>query len=279
VFGNANVNEQLEKTGHISTKWGETFYWTSELSQLLALNGEQFPTTWTFTPEMLPTQYGFCWFATPLPLPQLLDLNGEPIDDVMVAFSWAPVTQHEEGTFVIAPINGVPPWADNDVLGLVWWGLRAGHLVPWGLWSWAPGQTLEEAVHRATISEDPVLAERRRLRLRYFAAALTFMAQRLTVTSRERPTRATLRRCPPRPAHAEPVVRVVQLRQRVTVRGEDHASASVDWSCRWLVRGHWRQQYYARGQTHRTRWIHPYVKGPDDKALKPSRGRLFAVVR
>ena len=39
---------------------------------------------------------------------------------------------------------------------------------------------------------------------------------------------------------------------------------------RWLVLGHFRNQWYRSEQTHKVIWIAPYVKGPDDAPLKPT---------
>jgi hypothetical protein len=75
-------------------------------------------------------------------------------------------------------------------------------------------------------------------------------------------------------------VRVVQLRRRETQHLPDATDGSShDWSCQWLVRGHWRQQFYPSQHAHQPLWITPYVKGPDDKPLKPPRTTVFAVVR
>lgn len=68
-------------------------------------------------------------------------------------------------------------------------------------------------------------------------------------------------------------VSVIGLRHQ-TVRGE--GGSEVEWSHRWLVKGHWRNQKVKDG--HRLVWIHPYVKGPDDKPLLV-REHVYALVR
>ncbi len=45
----------------------------------------------------------------------------------------------------------------------------------------------------------------------------------------------------------------------------ERRGGDVEWSRRWLVRGHWRNQWYPSEQVHRTIWISPYVKGPEDR--------------
>jgi hypothetical protein len=52
----------------------------------------------------------------------------------------------------------------------------------------------------------------------------------------------------------------------------------VQWSHRWLVQGHWRNQWYSSEKVHRQIWIAPFIKGPDDKPLIFKR-RAFELVR
>lgn len=50
---------------------------------------------------------------------------------------------------------------------------------------------------------------------------------------------------------------------------EDEEAGDGNYSHRWIVQGHWRNQpYKENGETvHKVIWIAPYVKGPDDKPL------------
>lgn len=64
-------------------------------------------------------------------------------------------------------------------------------------------------------------------------------------------------------------VRVVQLRK---TEGPHHPHEStgheVEWSCRWIVDGHWRNQACgAKRGDRKLIYVHPYVKGPGDKPL------------
>ena len=68
--------------------------------------------------------------------------------------------------------------------------------------------------------------------------------------------------------HEIATVRIVTLRKAVN----DHRSESEggthekrDWSCHWMVRGHWRKQYLPSTGTHRPTWISPFVKGDTSK--------------
>ena len=92
------------------------------------------------------------------------------------------------------------------------------------------------------------------------------------------PSRPIRRHLPPT-FRAEPVIRIIQLRRR-SPAANGRGTQPRDYSCRWLVRGHWRNQFYPSSKNHRPRFIPAYVKGPDDKPLKrAAKVSLFAVVR
>lgn len=90
------------------------------------------------------------------------------------------------------------------------------------------------------------------------------------VTGKQKPSRGVVRRLAR--AKLEPrSITVIRLRRaRYPREGE---AQSIDWSCRWLVRGHWR-----RYQDGRQTYIAPYVKGPDDKPFRVT-DRVFEFIR
>jgi hypothetical protein len=59
-------------------------------------------------------------------------------------------------------------------------------------------------------------------------------------------------------------VSVILLRRK---SGRGLENTEVEWSHRWLVRGHWRNQWYSTLKEHRLIYINPHIKGPDDKPL------------
>jgi hypothetical protein len=56
-------------------------------------------------------------------------------------------------------------------------------------------------------------------------------------------------------------VRIITLR-RPRSDGE-HGESDREYRHQWIVRGHWRQQWYPRRNVHRPVWIAPHVKGPE----------------
>jgi hypothetical protein len=63
-----------------------------------------------------------------------------------------------------------------------------------------------------------------------------------------------------------PKVRIIRLREATRPK-KDGPPSEIEWSHRWLVGAHWRNQWYASTQEHRPKLIEAYVKGPDDKPL------------
>jgi hypothetical protein len=73
-------------------------------------------------------------------------------------------------------------------------------------------------------------------------------------------------------------VRVVQLRRsEPNSRLDVRTHQPVDWSCRWIVGGHWRNQPYK--DSTKLIYIMPYVKGPEDKPLRVPTHTVYQVSR
>lgn len=109
---------------------------------------------------------------------------------------------------------------------------------------------------------------------RYFQTAQRIARQRITAHS-ERKLPRQMRRQLARQGEERENVTVITLRRPKTTSEEEHA---VEWTCRWLVRGHWRNQFYASENVHRQIWVSGYVKGPQDKELRVTK-RAFEFVR
>jgi hypothetical protein len=101
--------------------------------------------------------------------------------------------------------------------------------------------------------------------------------QTLAVRTKQRPPRAFLRRALRMKMPNEHVT-IVRLR-RPPQESEPGDPSVVHWSHRWVVGGHWRNQWYSSLALHRQIWISPYVKGPDDLPLIVNKARIFALVR
>lgn len=97
--------------------------------------------------------------------------------------------------------------------------------------------------------------------LGYLLATWHLQRQRLTVERRVMPDRPARRRLDKAGDTTPREVRVINL------RGADPAlrgtAGGREYRNRWMVRGHWRQQWYPSIQDNRPVWIAPYIKGPE----------------
>jgi hypothetical protein len=73
--------------------------------------------------------------------------------------------------------------------------------------------------------------------------------------------------------------RVTVVRLRTVKRPRGDGQCSVEWSHRWLVRGHWRNARVGPGRVERRMvWIHDQIRGPEDKPLAKSE-RVYSLQR
>ena len=264
----------------------DPYYWTGQFCDLLnaMVNRDGWRTMppLTLRPELLPGSAGFFWFENALGLPpmQSPELAGRPgfgpdglVERDLSALSWTAYVDHRgrEGLHLTA-----------------WCSIRAdqGRVYPMHRALWPYGTTQEQAASESVgtpaveLRDDPAIYTRHVL-LSYLAAAFALLDQKLLTAPQEQADRAARKRVEREGWTQQPLIRVVELRRRVHAApgGEENDTQPVEWSCQWMVRGHWRQQYFPKSQDHRPLWILPHVKGPEDKPLKAPRATIFAVVR
>lgn len=279
--------------------YAEPFFWTSLICDMVSAAAESIPDHWTWTPRVWPVTHGFFWLEQPLPAPPAIPSvpiapDIEDPDDVrnlaelvIRAISWAPlIIEPETGRNYIPEPGEVTP---EDIRPpscwtvVFWMGdplATADNVpVPFGDVFILADTTLKASAKpfgEADVPEEALLQAQ--ARVRQFACMLAFIDQRILIRSKLAAPRASRRRIA-RELGAELLrdVNVIKLRRYAARKGEG-SSGPIDWSCRWLVTGHWRDQWYESEHIHRPKWIMPYMKGPEDK---PVRGvdRLFAVVR
>lgn len=97
-----------------------------------------------------------------------------------------------------------------------------------------------------------------------FKAACLLMRQEFGETTVLEPNHASRKRI--RRMQEEPrSVRVIKLR-RVS-HATENAESDREYHHQWIVRGHWRQQWYPSREIHRPVWIAPHIKGPEGAPL------------
>lgn len=247
------------------------YCWTAEMVQLLAEVVRAFPLDANLAPADLLTPMG-CWV---LEEPLILSPGGPPPRPGLRMFSY--VTDGAQGVWCVE-----------------WWNERAdtaGLPVPMTLLPWAFDVSLSDAVaahlaqsaRGAPESTRPIAEAAFTTSLRFFGAGVALLRQRLLVPTPPELPRHARRRLARLDADLSRLY-VVSLRRTERARSVDEEAERehrhVEWSHRWLVRGHWTQQPYGPQQSlRRAQWRSTYVKGPEDKPLKAEAERIFAVNR
>ena len=106
----------------------------------------------------------------------------------------------------------------------------------------------------------------------------SMLRDRIALKQRAPAPRPSARRWQRQIGQAPEEVTVITLRRPSTEHAADRSGYAVDWTHRWIVGGHWRNQWYPSLQAHRPKWIAPHVKGPGDKPLKV-KDRVYAWTR
>lgn len=264
----------------------ESYYVSENIGSTLCGAAASLPDE-TLAPDVVPCQMGWLWFSTPLAVPGVharRDLTCQTAN--VRAISWSRSYRRASGGIQV--FGGSSPEPANTPLGVILLayfdcsGTHPRHLALIDSWvhtnrlSEAPAVPEEHDFTDAALQGGEAIAPFVR---RIFYSFSVFVQQRILVTSQQQAERHTRKRLEREGFKLEPVVRVVELRRKQT-RSEHHGeSEPVEWSHQWIVSGHWRQQWYPSLNANQPIWVMPYVKGPEDKPLKPPRARVFAVVR
>jgi hypothetical protein len=191
--------------------------------------------------------------------------------DGLVIFDRPLVLVNDDGRDT-APIMGLA-WV-SDVEGIVWTPLMSsldGVLMPMLLTGW-DGWQFGSA--RATLFDDDSIDSGATLKL--LPAFLRLIREHVVIRSHERLDRHTARRLQRSGLPLTEIVWVT-LRRRQTAESIEEGGGG-DWSHRWMVRGHWRNQWYPSEQRHAPRYISAHIKGPESAPLIIKQ-RRYEVIR
>lgn len=220
-------------------------WWVSpEMSELVDLAAQSMP-SFDLRATPVPDIRGVVFFGHALTGIAVEDPDGRQLR--VSAMSWAPVRHStEDGA---KPGLMITSWdlVDAPDLPATW--------APSGVCSWYEGQPSDAS----TASE---VEDRTRLAALWTLAAQEGVAD-LEVVRADRPSRRRAERA----GRPVPLTKVIRLRRPRSAPQHDQGAEDVHWSHRWIVGGHWRNQWYPARKVHLPRWIAPYVKGPEDRPL------------
>ena len=231
--------------------------------------------------ELLPTEVGFAYFDKPL---ETQDVRGRIMKTHVLV--WGPVMTDAGPATAVYAANDMndPDQIVQDqmrVNGYTVEELRqCGRFQVFHMMFMQGEQAIgppkvdvsEEKVQRMLAEGDIAFSADNGLRL--FVAYLRMLSQTLVKMRPAELDRAAVKRA--RRRKLPGLVTTVTLR-RVRYEGDGDQHGEVEWSHRWLVRGHWRRQHCGENHPHAEPdgeggwvaiiWINPYIKGPEDKPL------------
>jgi hypothetical protein len=209
-------------------------------------------------PSYLPRLFrAFCVFSHPV-----LTMNYRGTDVALSALAWSVAYSTLEGALWLS-LSGVH-WANDGTAHLVFRS-NGGTAAVWN------NVRTQDRLDATFSSEVRTFAK-------WVCTAAMFLEQSIVVAHHAPIDRGARRRC--EKLGQSPTCHVVQLRPELEAdRASSTGEHSVEWSHRWMVRGHWRRQFFPSRQTNAPVWIHPHVKGPDDKPFVEPKPTVFAVTR
>lgn len=247
---------------------GDLFYVTEPMTELAVAAGRSLP-GFNLMPEDLPAKNGFIYFAKPIDVVDYAEFyEGEGCSPI-VAVAWSsPWT------------GGNPDWKRGGVW-FTWYADRDGmmdYAVQRGILTRQQCDSLRAGVgpllidneSQSPFTPEPVPDQYGSFELNGIVgwmatlkSAWLLMTQPLARVEDAVFDRAARRRAE-REGKQPPRVRVIHLRRPAGAR---HDGSSREYHHQWVVRGHWRQQWYPSREVHRPVWIAPHVKGPEDAPL------------
>ncbi len=255
-----------------AARFGSTFFIADAGFQLVMAGAATLPKSLRLPVDMVPSRQGFAVFDRALPQVSTTALT------FVRGFVW--------DTVKVQSVAGEARGSGIAIGALLEGQSRnpyaAPVLVPGVVASWRQDLSMGDAVRHEIQFGDTTIdpsGELIRSLFSLFGSFCSFVEQRILVTRGQVLERHARRRLEREGWDHEAVVQVVELRRREHVTKQAVEPVEREWSCQWVVRGHWRQQPYPKVGAVRPKWITPYVKGPDDKPLKPPRATVFAVVR
>lgn len=262
--------------------YGDLYWVSPDMCSLLQHAAPSLPPT-TLTPDLLPSKSGVLFFATPL---VGIDARAD-FDRILVqAMVWGPSKYDiEKGTR--ADVHHTSPAHERDVAvytvpsdspalqeyeRFTGDGISIATWRKWTMWSplgrtdWPFGFDTEGEFAPPDFTDTQLasIIEDRRI---LAAFALLSAQEKITTTTEVNPPNAVRKRLT-RAGHKVPKVRLVDIHKSHKPSSQAKGERHVEWTHRWIVKGHWRQQAYGpKRQFRRPVYISSHIKGPDDLPL------------
>jgi hypothetical protein len=276
------------------------YMWSPEVISAVLEASKSIPMDTALNKWNLKSECSWWYFSTPLPFETLSERVTTGIRALAFGFLHVnPVATFPAGSdidVVNRTIRGENPDAFKFGMPTVAWidpskqelQSAAYPIAPSQVFEWEEGLPLGEMLERTRAShrelygpggkwsKKPQLGEDEYMRTsegvaRFILAGIAWLNQKVLVTTPEKVERHRRKEIVRVMRREAPLVRVVSLRKAEHRPSEGTGESNREYSCRWVVEGHWRNQ--PCGPNHSDRrltYILPYVKGPEDKPLRTS---------
>lgn len=252
-----------ELRSHERTRWqmAELFFVTEDMTALAVTAGASLPSHMIRSDD-LPSPFGVMFFARPIDTSETREHNRRT---AITCCTWGHLNITDQSGSRTRGV-WISLWADmrftanQAVQAGRWTRAEADHLVrvrpPIGYddevyWLFdSMGDWQEGAMARCAAT---------------VRAAWLLMAQEVASVRKVQPRRSELRALRRKSLDLNRV-RIVSLRHRKHESVGEHGEGR-EYTHRWLVRGHWRKQWYPSEQRHIPIWINAHVKGPEGAPL------------
>lgn len=263
------------------TLWrGDTIYVTSDMLHLMMQAAEDMPDDVVADPKILMGQYGFALFEEPI---VGTDVNGKTMTIHAITWECNPTSRSEleelgVETVPVSNPEGLPLMAiviyfftdphdlsDDTNREMAEKGIPMPVLSLCHLYPMLEGGKMPTADSSGQVMVTAVV--------KLFWAMQLLSHQTIGEPVQMRPLRAQRRRLEREyPHEPQRMLTLITLRRKTVKHNEE--PKKIEWSRRWVVRGHWRKQWYPKTKTYAYKYIYEYVKGPEDKPLVTGR-RVF----
>ena len=242
---------------------GELFWVSGNMTDLIAAASKTMP-SFTLAPADMPSPWGFMAFEKPIHV-VTSPYTGDDVPIVAASWGPCPFDDYTDG--------GV--WASwySDTSHVIDGTHNAG--LPDGVKAMMTGSRPRftydhesvapfSATHLRSVTAAGEEPSGSGLGVDTLKAVWLLMAQPLAEVSEVEPDRTVRKRM--RRTNQEPKpVRVIELRR--PQRSGDAGPGTREYHHAWVVRGHWRQQWFPKREVHRPVWIAPHIKGPEGAPL------------
>lgn len=279
--------------------YGETFHVEKEWAKFLLVAQAELtelePHPILVGPDLMALK-GFAYFEEPMMvqlIPQDIKDSGEqyaPIRAIAWTVSNSVMRPESRKDPTLRPGMGAVIWAFTDPEWYLQFddnpeltestSFKSLPLYPYDVTGWSfdtPWEEIDSYTHRPPFTVDPSAASWRRGMYAFWHLLSSYV---FPIKASRGARRRWEREFPNLTKPDYGTIKHVTLRRAQQTSGTRQGSGmgEREYSHRFMVRGHWRKQWYPSIEAHKPIWINPHVRGPEDKPLI-IKDRVFDVKR